>query len=82
MLAGNIAQFAWIARPNGSIFWFNKRPYEYTGLTPREMKGWGFASTHRAWLGLRAGLQAFEMWWRESGGPPVKSLHGRASARR
>jgi PAS domain S-box-containing protein len=33
MLAENISQFAWIADPSGHIFWFNKRWYEFTGLT-------------------------------------------------
>ncbi len=46
MLADNIAQFAWIARPDGRIIWFNKRSYAFTGLTPGEMVGWGFIDTH------------------------------------
>nr|WP_166175115.1 PAS domain S-box protein [Altererythrobacter segetis] len=35
-LAENISQFAWMAEPNGHIFWFNKRWYEFTGLTDEE----------------------------------------------
>jgi len=46
MLADNIAQFAWIAQPDGQIVWFNKRSYEYTGLRPDEMVGWKFIETH------------------------------------
>jgi PAS domain S-box-containing protein len=42
MLADNIAQFAWIAEPDGQIVWFNKRAYEYTDLPPEELVGWGF----------------------------------------
>jgi PAS domain S-box-containing protein len=32
-LAENISQFAWMADPDGRIFWFNKRFYEFTGLS-------------------------------------------------
>lgn len=45
-LADNIAQFAWIADPQGSIFWFNKRWYEYTGTTLDETQGWGWVKFH------------------------------------
>ena len=31
-LAENISQFAWMAHADGTIFWFNKRWYEFTGL--------------------------------------------------
>jgi PAS domain S-box-containing protein len=33
MLAENISQFAWIARPDGRISWFNKRWHEFTGFS-------------------------------------------------
>lgn len=33
LLAENISQFAWIADPNGRIFWFNRRWSDYTGLS-------------------------------------------------
>ncbi len=36
MLAENISQFAWMAEPDGHIFWFNKRWYEFTGLGDNE----------------------------------------------
>jgi PAS domain S-box-containing protein len=35
-LAENISQFAWMADPDGQIFWFNKRWYEFTGLSEDE----------------------------------------------
>jgi PAS domain S-box-containing protein len=31
-LAENMSQFAWMAHADGTIFWFNKRWYEFTGL--------------------------------------------------
>lgn len=34
MLADNISQFAWIANPAGEVVWFNKRWFEYTGVSP------------------------------------------------
>ena len=42
MLADNIAQYAWIAKPDGRIIWFNKRAYEFTNLPPEKMVGLGF----------------------------------------
>ncbi len=44
-LADNISQLAWIADRNGAITWFNKRWYEFTGLSFEEAKGWG-------WIGI------------------------------
>jgi PAS domain S-box-containing protein len=45
-LADNIAQLAWMADPAGSIFWYNKRWFDYTGTTLDEMQGWGWKSVH------------------------------------
>jgi PAS domain S-box-containing protein len=45
-LADNIAQFAWMADETGSIFWYNKRWYDYTGTTLEEMAGWGWVTVH------------------------------------
>lgn len=44
-LADSIPQLAWMAQPDGRIFWHNKRWYEYTGATPEEMR-------ERGWNGL------------------------------
>src|SRR5690606_29452869 len=30
-LADNMAQLAWMAAPDGKVYWFNKRWFEYTG---------------------------------------------------
>ncbi len=43
-LAESIPQLAWMAHPDGNIFWYNKQWYEYTGTTPEEMTGWGWQS--------------------------------------
>jgi len=45
-MANAIPQLAWMADPDGYIFWYNKRWYEYTGTTPEQMKGWGWQSVH------------------------------------
>jgi len=45
-LADSIPQLAWMARPDGWIFWYNKRWYDYTGSTPEEMEGWGWRNVH------------------------------------
>ena len=45
-LADTIPQLAWMARPDGHIFWYNRRWHEYTGTTAEEMEGWGWQSVH------------------------------------
>lgn len=45
-LANSIPQLCWMANPDGGIFWYNDRWYEYTGTTPAEMEGWGWQSVH------------------------------------
>ncbi len=45
-LADNISQFAWMADPSGSIFWYNRRWFEYTGTTLDEVAGWGWRKVH------------------------------------
>ncbi len=45
-LADNIAQLAWMADSSGSIFWFNKRWYDYTGTSLKEVEGWGWRKLH------------------------------------
>ena len=45
-LANSIPQLAWMANPDGSVFWFNQRCYDYTGKTLEEMKGWGWKKIH------------------------------------
>lgn len=46
-LADNMSQLAWMADETGSIHWYNKRWYEYTGTTPEEMLGWGWFKVHK-----------------------------------
>ncbi len=47
LLADTIPQLAWMAMPDGHIFWYNRRWYEYTGTTPAEMEGWGWQRVHK-----------------------------------
>jgi PAS domain S-box-containing protein len=35
-----------MADPTGSIFWFNRRWYEFTGTTLDDMQGWGWTKVH------------------------------------
>ncbi len=46
VLADNIPTLAWMARPDGYIFWYNRRWYEYTGTFPETQEGWGWQSVH------------------------------------
>ncbi len=41
-LADNISQLTWMAEPNGTIFWYNQRWCEYTGVTVEHMRGEGW----------------------------------------
>ena len=70
LLADTIPQLAWMARPDGHIFWYNRRWYEYTGTTPEEMEGWGWQSVHDPdvlpkvvdrWQGSIASGEPFDM---------------------
>ncbi len=46
LLADNISQLAWVADGAGSIFWYNKRWFDYTGATLEQMRGWGWTAAH------------------------------------
>ena len=45
-LADAIPQLAWIADGAGSIFWYNRRWYDYTGTSLAEMRGRGWSKVH------------------------------------
>ena len=45
-MANAIPQLAWIAQPDGYIYWYNERWYSYTGTTMEQMDGWGWQSVH------------------------------------
>lgn len=69
-MANSMAQLAWIARPDGFLYWYNQRWYDYTGTTPDQMEGWGWQSVHdpamlpkvmKNWAEAIAVGQPFEM---------------------
>ncbi|MGH2486122.1 MAG: PAS domain S-box protein, partial [Ktedonobacterales bacterium] len=45
-LADNIPHLAWMAHPDGNVFWYNRRWFEYTGMSPESQEGWGRQSVH------------------------------------
>ena len=45
-LADNMENLAWTADGDGTIYWYNKRWYDYTGTTLEEMYGWGWEKVH------------------------------------
>ncbi|WP_425999199.1 sensor histidine kinase [Caulobacter sp. DWR1-3-2b1] len=45
-LADQIPTLCWMAHPDGHIFWYNSRWYDYTGETPADQEGWGWQSVH------------------------------------
>lgn len=45
-LAESIPQLAWMADASGSIYWYNRRWYDFTGTTLEQMRGWGWKAVH------------------------------------
>jgi PAS domain S-box-containing protein len=45
-VANNLPTLCWVADAAGSIFWYNRRWYEYTGASPESQEGWGWTSVH------------------------------------
>jgi PAS domain S-box-containing protein len=70
LLADTIPQLAWMARPDGHVFWYNRRWYEYTGTAPEQVEGWGWQRAHdpavlpavlERWRASLAGGEPFDM---------------------
>ena len=60
-LADNIPTLCWMAEPDGAVFWYNLRWYEYTGRTTEQQLGWGWRSVHDPEV-----LPLVEARWRHS----------------
>ena len=60
-LANAVPQLVWMASPDGWIFCYNQRWYEYTGTRPKQMEGWGWQSVHDP-----AVLPAVLIRWKDS----------------
>ncbi|UDL96484.1 PAS domain S-box protein [Lichenihabitans sp. PAMC28606] len=45
-MAETIPQLAWMAAPDGNIFWYNERWFDYTGTTLDEVRGQGWRIAH------------------------------------
>jgi PAS domain S-box-containing protein len=45
-LANNISQLAWMADSDGSVSWYNRRWFDYTGTVQSDMEGWGWRAVH------------------------------------
>ncbi|MBL6456400.1 response regulator [Belnapia sp. T6] len=67
-LVDSIPQLAWMTDAEGSVQWYNRRWYEYTGTTPEEMQGDGWVKVHspdhveRVVAHFRAAIAAGEPW--------------------
>src|SRR5579864_8439964 len=78
-LANSIPQLAWMADPNGDVFWYNQRWYDYTGTTLDEVRGSGWHKLHHPEHVSRV-MQGLEHSW-ETGTPwedtfPLKGVDG------
>jgi PAS domain S-box-containing protein len=45
-LADHMPSMAWMMDENGSLSWYNRRWYDYTGTTFEEVQGWGWQQVH------------------------------------
>jgi PAS domain S-box-containing protein len=45
-MANGIPQLASMSNADGTVVWYNRRWYEYTGTTPEQMHGWGWQIVH------------------------------------
>lgn len=67
-LADCIPQLAWMANADGSIFWYNQRWYDFTGLSHDDLKGFGWKELHhpehatRIEQGLQKAWSSCELW--------------------
>ena len=61
VVADSMQDLAWIAHPDGFIYWFNHSWYTYTGTTPEQMEGWGWQTVHDP-----VSLPAFMTKWQAS----------------
>lgn len=68
LIADRIPIICWMAAADGSIVWFNRRWYEYTGAAPGEAEGWGWRAIHHPDV-----LPEAERRWAESleSGDPI-----------
>ncbi len=78
-LADNIPQLAWMARPDGWVFWYNRRWFDYTGTTLEAMQGWGWRAVHHPDHEARV-VERFRRSW-NTGAPwedtfPLRSRDG------
>jgi PAS domain S-box-containing protein len=67
-LANSIPQLAWMANADGSIFWYNQRWFDYTGISAEELGGFGWRQiihpqhVARVEAGLRRSWDEGELW--------------------
>ena len=67
-LANSIPQLAWMADAGGTIVWFNRRWYDYTGMSPQAMGSDDWIAVHhpehaeRVIAGFRAAVAARTPW--------------------
>ena len=61
-LADNMAQLSWMARPDGHIYWYNQRWYDYTGTNLAEMEGSGWRQVQHPDHGPRVVAAARRGW--------------------
>jgi PAS domain S-box-containing protein len=71
-LADNIQNLSWIADASGSLYWYNSRWTEYTGLSMEELKGWGWQKAHHPDY-LQSSTDFIELAWAKN--EPFEIIH-------
>lgn len=67
-LANSIPQLAWMAHPDGSVFWYNERWCDFTGLPMAELQQSGWSKVQhpdyfeRSQQGLQMARQTGQLW--------------------
>ena len=68
MIADNMAQLAWTCDELGNVTWYNQRWLDYTGMTLKEMAGWGWTKVQhpehvdRVVQGVKRAADTGEIW--------------------
>jgi PAS domain S-box-containing protein len=75
-LANSIPQLVWMADQAGSLFWFNRGWFEYTGTTLEQMQGCGWQTVHHPHHRDRIAKQVARAW--QMGEPWEDTFHLRS----
>lgn len=62
--SNSIQNLAWMARPDGWVYWYNQRWYDYTGSDPDIVEGWGWMTVYHPDHVTQAQAFVIDAWQR------------------